>query len=122
MVVPEMVELDVSHGIETASTKAFMRISAIVSDVVVYFTASIAFAFVCHKNDAIAQLRTIAFLILQPTLILVDHGHFQYNAVSLGLSLWAAVCVLANWDVLGSIFFVLAMFAMRGMAFAIPFS
>ena len=108
VVVPDMVALDDSHGIETATTKAFMRMTAIVSDVLVYFTASIAFAFVCYKGDAVAQLRTIAFLILQPTLILVDHGHFQYNAVSLGFSLWAAVFVLADWDIVGSIFFVLA--------------
>ena len=103
-----MVALDESHGIETLRTKVFMRASAIVSDVVVYFSAAIAFALVYHRGNAGKQIRAMALLLLQPTLILVDHGHFQYNAVSLGLTLWAVVCVLADRDVLGSIFFVLA--------------
>lgn len=85
-----------------------MRTSAIVSDVVVYFSAAIAFALVYHRGNAGKQIRAMVLLLLQPTLILVDHGHFQYNAVSLGLTLWAVVCVLADRDVLGSILFVLA--------------
>lgn len=103
-----MVELDTSHGIETLRTKAFMRATAIVSDVLVYFTAAVAFARVCHRCNAPKQIKTIMLLLFQPALILVDHGHFQYNAVSLGLSLWAATCVLADHDVLGSVLFVLA--------------
>lgn len=103
-----MVALDESHGIETLRTKVFMRTSAIVSDVVVYFSAAIAFALVYHRGNAGKQIRAMVLLLLQPTLILVDHGHFQYNAVSLGLTLWAVVCVLADRDVLGSILFVLA--------------
>jgi alpha-1,3-glucosyltransferase len=45
----------------------------------------------------------------QPALFLIDHGHFQYNSISLGLTLWAINCLLFDQDVLGSIFFCLAL-------------
>ena len=31
-----------------------------------------------------AALSSLIFLVLQPGLLVVDHGHFQYNGVSLG--------------------------------------
>lgn len=52
----------------------------------------------------------VIFIILtQPCLILVDHGHFQYNSVSLGLTVWGVVAVISDWDVPGSIAFCLAL-------------
>ena len=35
----------------------------------------------------------------------MDHGHFQYNSLSLGLALGAAAAIHADCDVLGSILF-----------------
>ena len=50
------------------------------------------------------------FLILaHPALVLIDHGHFQYNSVSLGFSLWGIIAVITDWDVAGSIAFCLAL-------------
>lgn len=40
-----------------------------------------------------AQVLLFALLWLQPALALVDHGHFQYNAVSLGLAVVAFACI-----------------------------
>lgn len=31
--------------------------------------------------------------LLQPSLVLIDHGHFQYNSVCLGLAIAGAVAV-----------------------------
>jgi alpha-1,3-glucosyltransferase len=54
----------------------------------------------------------------QPAIILIDHGHFQYNTVALGLSLWAfhymtsgEIGVKSKMTnlVVGSIFFCLAL-------------
>ena len=50
-----------------------------------------------------------ALAALNPAHVLVDHGHFQYNAISLGLVAAAAAAVLANRDLVGSVLFVLAM-------------
>ena len=46
---------------------------------------------------------------LSPCLVLIDHGHFQYNNVCIGLALWGALCILDNRDILGSIFFCLSL-------------
>lgn len=32
-------------------------------------------------------------VLLQPSLVLIDHGHFQYNSVCLGLAMAAAAAV-----------------------------
>lgn len=54
------------------------------------------------------QVTTLACILLQPPLILIDHGHFQYNSISLGLSMAALVCIFQKHQVLGSILFCCA--------------
>ena len=52
----------------------------------------------------------LTFLILlQPALTVIDHGHFQYNSISLGLSLWGIIAVIRGSDILGSIAFSLSL-------------
>lgn len=51
----------------------------------------------------------ICIILSQPALVLIDHGHFQYNSVSLGLALWGIVAVVRDWEVCGSIVFCLAL-------------
>jgi alpha-1,3-glucosyltransferase len=36
------------------------------------------------------QWAAILMVLCAPPLILIDHGHFQYNCVALGLTLWGA--------------------------------
>ena len=48
-------------------------------------------------------------LVLVPALVLVDHGHFQYNCVSLGLALWAFHHALCSRPLLCSACFSLAL-------------
>lgn len=40
-----------------------------------------------------AATRTLAMVLLQPSLVLIDHGHFQYNSVCLGLAMAGAAAV-----------------------------
>lgn len=51
----------------------------------------------------------LAAILLQPALTLVDHGHFQYNSVMLGLTLLALDCFLTDHVYWGSFFFVLSL-------------
>ena len=44
-----------------------------------------------------------------PAFVLIDHGHFQYNAVSLGLVLWAAYGCLTGRPLAASAAFSLAL-------------
>lgn len=103
-----MVYLGSSRGIEDEETKFFMRGSALASDFVVYFPAAIAFC-LTYFTQRDKAIKALALLLFQPSLILIDHGHFQYNCVSLGLALWALVFIMNGYDVLGSIAFVLSL-------------
>jgi alpha-1,3-glucosyltransferase len=48
-------------------------------------------------------------LILHPGLLLIDHGHFQYNGVCIGLALAAMWYILSGDEVLGSVMFCLSL-------------
>lgn len=61
----------------------------------------------------------IMTVLLQPSLILIDNGHFQYNSVLLGLSLWTALLLAANQDILACIMFTCALcFKQMGLYYA----
>ncbi|KAH9675789.1 putative dolichyl pyrophosphate Man9GlcNAc2 alpha-1,3-glucosyltransferase [Citrus sinensis] len=63
----------------------------------------------CHssrKNDCAWH---IAMLLLNPCLILIDHGHFQYNCISLGLTVAAIAAILSQRELLASCLFTLAL-------------
>lgn len=55
-------------------------------------------SFVNAKNCEVSSAGTATFLmvILQPSLIVVDHGHFQYNSVCLGLAMGAAATLVSG--------------------------
>ena len=68
------------------------------------------------------QSSLLAILLLQPALILIDHGHFQYNCVSLGLTFWAVLAVTTDYDVIGSILFTSALnYKQMELYHAMPF-
>ncbi|KAI8018035.1 putative dolichyl pyrophosphate Man9GlcNAc2 alpha-1,3-glucosyltransferase [Camellia lanceoleosa] len=50
----------------------------------------------------------IAMILLKPCLILIDHGHFQYNCISLGLVVGAVAPILSNKELLACVLFCLA--------------
>jgi alpha-1,3-glucosyltransferase len=105
LVGPESVALETSRGMEDPTHKAYMRGTVLVLDLLVY--GSIAWIF--------ARSRGVWFFVVvmaQPAILLIDHGHFQYNTTALGLSLWAFYYIakpgMASC-VIGSIFFCLAL-------------
>lgn len=112
-----------------------MRASVLLGDALLLLPAVLLFA--AHFDPGgvprHAPRRGLALfgLLLQPALILVDHGHFQYalhqrraaasaaaepptvarryNGISLGLALAAALAIGADHDVAGSILFCLSL-------------
>lgn len=48
-------------------------------------------------------------ILLNPCFLLIDHGHFQYNCISLGLTVAAVAAILSDRNVLGSVLFSLAL-------------
>ncbi|KAH1107360.1 hypothetical protein J1N35_011128 [Gossypium stocksii] len=49
----------------------------------------------------------IAMILLNLCLILIDHGHFQYNCISLGLTIAAIAAALSQKDLVASCYIVL---------------
>jgi alpha-1,3-glucosyltransferase len=113
LVGPETVALESSRGMEDSVHKAYMRGTVVVLDLAVYGTAA---WFMTRpkgkfKHDK-KSLWIFATVMAQPAIVLIDHGHFQYNTTALGLSLWAFYFITKPemWCcVVGSIFFCLAL-------------
>ncbi|CAJ0577886.1 unnamed protein product, partial [Mesorhabditis spiculigera] len=99
------VSLGHSRGIETPEHRLFMRFTAIVPFVLIYASAVFYLAYTDRSLET--KFLTSATLLLYPGLIAMDNAHFQYNSISLGLFLWAYICVAWDRMVFGSIFFVL---------------
>lgn len=134
---PESVRLFASRGYENEDHKTFMRWTVFISDV--YFYVSAVFC-ICAAADRVdyqthkgtakksknvfkrVDIATTLFL-LYPGIILIDHGHFQYNCVSLGLFLWATFFVIAiENDFLCTVFFCLALnYKQMELYHALPF-
>ena len=96
--------LDTSRGIESPESKLFMRTTVVVLDALVYVPALFMFSrtwqasrskrtqvfrvdfLMLHvlKYYRFSQELALLTLILQPALLLIDFGHFQYNSVMLG--------------------------------------
>ncbi|KAJ8903852.1 hypothetical protein NDN08_000385 [Rhodosorus marinus] len=105
---PAAVALFESRGYEEEGSRAAMRASVILWDMMVLIPAVFWFLSKRSISDS-KKLRTFYYLACAPALLLVDHGHFQYNGVSLGLFVAALSSVISGRDVLGSIFFTLSM-------------
>lgn len=107
---PNMVALLTSRGYETATSKLFMRISVVIMDLLVYIPAVVLFCRSYYQkkaNNAIAF--SIFVVLMSPALILIDHGHFQYNNTSIGFAILATTSILNGHDLIGSFFFCLSL-------------
>lgn len=117
-------QLDQSRGIESTGIKNFMRVSSLISDLVIYSPALLAFVtFMGRKLNIsrIDQIIIICLIMCQPSLILIDHGHFQYNSVMLGLWLFSLVDLLHENYVLASIWFITSIFFKQMALYYAPF-
>jgi alpha-1,3-glucosyltransferase len=107
---PSWFRLTESMGFEDADSFYFMRMTVFVMYVLVYYTAVRHFVMIkFHKQDWTLQRLVAWSLLMQPALILIDHGHFQYNCVMLGLTLWAIGFIWGDQLVWGICFLVLSM-------------
>ncbi|KAK4532762.1 hypothetical protein CCYA_CCYA13G3619 [Cyanidiococcus yangmingshanensis] len=70
-----------SYGYESEASRAFFRATVLFIESLVFFPA----AYVASEGD----LFRFSFLtLLQPCWVLIDHGHFHYTCIQLGLLLW----------------------------------
>jgi ALG6, ALG8 glycosyltransferase family len=106
---PDSVALDDSRGMEDPIFKAYMRATVLVLDLSVYGTAV---WYSTYRGDK-RSLWAVMIALIQPAILWIDHGHFQYNTVALGLSI-AAFASMVQGPVFescvwGGFYFVLAL-------------
>uniref|UniRef100_G3MSJ2 Alpha-1,3-glucosyltransferase n=1 Tax=Amblyomma maculatum TaxID=34609 RepID=G3MSJ2_AMBMU len=119
------VALNTSRGTESYHHKLFMRYTVLAADILVYFPAVFFFwnslwAPMKMKPRDMAIASTLTLII--PGLVLIDHGHFQYNCVCLGLCLVAMALVEREQLLLSAVAFSLALnYKQMALYYAIPF-
>ena len=127
---PNLVTLHESRAHEQPTGKFFMRLTVIVTDILILTPAIIYSlrAMKCKSKQLSTKQKTheedlekgvsieglpstlVELLcLIGPASILVDHGHFQYNGVCVGLALLAAAAILSDRDAIGSILFCLSL-------------
>ena len=115
LVDPASVALLTSRGYDTDLHRAFMRLSVVLCDAALFLPAALL---LCRRlyprgrgEDANASARHLAFACVAfcPPLLLIDHGHFQYNSVMLGLSLLALWLLSCQQRFLAAVAFCLAL-------------
>ena len=97
---PSSVELYTSRGYETETHRNFMRMTVLVSDVFFYFIGAFLLS---RLTPSKGRFGAFFVLILNPAAIWIDHGHFQYNTVAVGLLFIAIWATISNRYVLGAI-------------------
>lgn len=114
-------ELKLSGGVVTehrfltlSRHKWFMRASVIASDVLIYFPA--VFLLVRATKllggfdaDVTSYKRSLLSWGLLPPLLFIDHGHFQYNGVMLGLTMASVASLGQDRFMLSAALFSLAL-------------
>ncbi|KAF9091793.1 Glucosyltransferase-like protein [Mortierella sp. GBA35] len=107
---PEWFAWETSRGYESADAKLYMRSTVLFFELLIYISSIVVFTqrWFAHKPWT-RQHTAVLLILLQPGVILIDSGHFQYNTVMLGFVVWAVNFFLADQDVLGSIAFCLAL-------------
>ena len=118
LVGPETVALVSSRGYEDPIHKAYMRATVLFFDVLIYFSAVWILSKRLGASSSSWKWWIFVMALSQPSILLIDHGHFQYNTVSLGLALWSFHFVTYKnpkndnnfqYCIYGSIFFCLAL-------------
>lgn len=85
-----------------------MRMTIVFTDVISFFLPVLIYHYLWKVNLNVSRLQAVLLLLLPP-FILIDHGHFQYNCVMLGLVLAAYVALINDQRELTCLLFTLAL-------------
>ncbi|KZZ90545.1 glucosyltransferase [Moelleriella libera RCEF 2490] len=121
---PNWFTLYESRGSDDPTLKVFMRATVIVSEYLIYVPAVVVFSRKYSRLNGVATWTSsvaLVAILMQPATILIDHVHFQYNTVMLGLVLACINSMLAERYKWSAVFFVAAL-AFKQMALYYAFS
>ena len=129
--IPSSVELKKSKGYESPNFKMFMRFFALASDVLIFHLGvNILFFYIFihskknkSKKPSYALYYTVLLLtLINPLMIIIDHGHFQYNNVMHGFFVLALYFLYSENYILAIIFYSFCVnFKQMGLYYALPF-
>ncbi|CAD7968801.1 unnamed protein product [Amoebophrya sp. A120] len=129
------------HSRGNEDCKIFMRFMVLLTDFLIFGTACYYYCEKVLKNETLLfggavgssgnkstsnnvlskfRLLFFAFLYNSPSIIFIDHGHFQFNTIALGLVLWAVNLIYFGRKLAGSVLFVLALFYKQTMLYFAP--
>ncbi|KAL6871991.1 glycosyltransferase family 57 protein [Trichoderma novae-zelandiae] len=124
MINPDWFALVSSRGSHDPMLKIFMRATVIISEYLVFVPAVTVFVRRFSRLSDISiwtsNLALVAIL-MQPSLILIDHVHFQYNTVMLGFVVASMSSMLAERYMWAAVLFVAAL-GFKQMALYYAFS
>eukprot|EP00871_Galdieria_phlegrea_P000392 jgi/Galph1/1353/GphlegSOOS_G5979.1 len=93
---PSIVQLHISRGIETVTCKCLLRMSVIFSDIIFLLPSCWHLCKKLTRGRYEQTLWLFVLVTLEPCLVLIDHGHFQYNGVSMCLIIWSIVALIED--------------------------
>lgn len=112
LINPDWFALFSSRGLQDPNLKIFMRGTVVVSEYLIYIPAAVVFARRYGRVNGVSTWTTnlaLVAILMQPGTILIDHIHFQYNTVMLGLVLASINSMLADRYKWAAVFFVAAL-------------
>ena len=128
---PEAVIFKKSIGYESAKFKIIMRLFVLISDLIFFHLSVNLFVYYIfiydkskrNKKPQIINYYIILFLILaNPLMIIIDHGHFQFNNIMHGLFVISVLFLYSEKFILAIIFFSFCVnFKQMGLYYAIVF-
>lgn len=106
---PEWFALYDSRALDDPLLKIYMRATVFASEYLAYVPALIIFLRRYSRAEKVniweGSIALVAIL-MQPATLLIDHGHFQYNTVMLGLTVACMSSILAGRHLWSCVFFV----------------
>lgn len=124
LIEKEWFQFFTSRGIETSGIKTYMRWTSLISELVIFIPAVLQFISIMGKKlnlRRIDQIVLAAIILNQPSLILIDHGHFQYNSIMLGLFLFLLIDLIKGNFVLASVWFMSSILFKQMALYYAPF-
>ena len=126
-IYPECIQLKTSWGFESFFHKKLMRFISLISDIFTFHIACnllVKYIFIDNKIEKKYKKYYICLFIMliSPCLIIIDHGHYQYNNVMHGFFIFAVYFLYKNKFIFAIIFYSMCInFKQMGMYYAIPF-
>jgi alpha-1,3-glucosyltransferase len=106
---PKWFALKVSRGLDDPDLKLYMRSTVLASEFLTYIPAVVLLVRKLARLEGISSFESylsLTAILFLPSIILIDHGHFQYNTVMLGFAAASISALLSERVLLASFFFV----------------